>query len=83
MLPTITRINAALEDHLREIGSTPTPIVKPMEDGFGLLKGTERLFAQVINDTTNVKDIRTVLIRLTQLTSAAREQQLADVPAFR
>ena len=83
MLPFTTSIKAALEDHLREIGSTPTPIVKPMEDGFGLLKGTEWLFAQVINDTTNVKDIRTVLTRLTQLTSAAREQQLVDFHAFR
>ena len=85
VLPKITNLKAALEDQLqqREISYLPTPLVKPLEDKFELLKETERLFTQVINDTTNVKDIRTVLTRLTQLTSAAREQQLVGCPAFR
>ena len=85
MLPTITRIEAALEDQLqqRDISSIPAPILKPMGDKFELLKETERLFTQVINDTTNVKELRSVLTRLTQLMSAAREQQLVDFRAFR
>ena len=82
MLPFIKSIKASLEDHLRESSSTPTPIVEPMQEGFGMLKVTERLFMQVIKDTRNEKDIRTMLTTLTQLVSAAGEQQYQlDLPA--
>ena len=80
--PFIMSIKASLEDHLREIGSTPTPIVDPLQERFGQLKGTERLFMQVIKDTRNEKDKRIMLTTLTQLVSASGEQQYQlDLPA--